>query len=87
MSVLNEKMVDVYCKTRDGMKVQLPEDVAAVLNLMGYTLYFGRSFCDVEWDAGEFNPYYCCFVSQNDDFDWVEGLIDWVRNGCPEKKK
>lgn len=79
------KEVPVQCVTRDGMEIMLPEDVVAVLDLMGYEMYFGRTFCDVELrDAGEDLMVVMGFTGNGKEFDWKYDLIRWARDGMPE---
>ncbi|MNK81966.1 hypothetical protein D3C87_1017270 [compost metagenome] len=87
-SVKKESMVTVHCMTRDGMTVRLPEDVAAVINLCGLCLYFGKTFCDVEMKrVGEvYGDMITSFNCGAKDFDWVEPLVEWVRDGMPKRE-
>lgn len=87
-SLKQEKLVPVKCLSGDDYVVHLPEEVAAVLGVMGYRLYFAKSFCDVERavPTGK-GRLVRSYSNTKDPYDWTYKLIEWVREGCPDKEK
>lgn len=72
----------IRCSSGDGMEIEVPEDVAAVLNLCEYELFFSVSFCEAQRkeDGGGFKE----FNMRHIDYDWLPDLIAWVRGGMTD---
>lgn len=90
----------VECYTNDGDYIELPDDVAAVLDLMEYIVE-ARMHGNSEDHAEGIKPgdYYCDVYGRDDQGgmirhfsmnlqtfpeDVVELICEWVRAGCPE---
>lgn len=88
-SLKQEKLVPVKCLSGDGETIYLPEEVAAVLGVMGYRLYFVKSFCDVERANGDSGKgrLVRSYSNTKDPYDWTHKLNEWVREGCPDKEE
>lgn len=86
-------MKRIYCTTGDDMFVVLPDDVAAVINLLQLRLWIfrgadGDGYIDAADDDGtggvdkiEMDMY------SDTPFPKARALfIEWVRNGCVERR-
>lgn len=80
----SEKKEIIRCSSGDGMEIEVPEDVAAVLNLCEYELFFSTTFCEAQCkaDGGGFRE----FNMHHTDYDWLPDLIAWVRGGMESEK-
>lgn len=87
-SVKKESMVTVHCMTGDGTTAELPEDVAAVLDLCNLCLYFSATFCDVETkkNGDVWGDMITSFHWDDEDFSWISKLTEWVRDGMPKRE-
>lgn len=101
MTTKRPKLVRVYSHDKDG-SCRLPEDVAAVFNLMDYVVITSSEgttphFIDV-YPRYEVNEYGDCppctrrpeavyyMTEKESALAARKEIVEWVRNGCPEQE-